>query len=331
MRLTHHKKLAFTLIELLVVIAIIGVLVGLLLPAVQQAREAARRSACGNNLKNLGLACHNFENVNGNFPPGAHNDDNIAVGWAFYILPYLEENIIFDDVAGKIIAAQVTEKRLLPKGGYGMSSLDSASGWNRSFNVSRSGNTAKRTLSAFSCSSSRLPKFDNDGYGVSNYAGCAGTTVGADSGGTFGSTGRINGGGQNGIIRKPLNNNNVWVTAITDILDGTSKTILLGEVDETFTAKASNLGSQAMPLWIGQNNNGTWAKAETGGHNRLTGADFAINSQADWKSDLAFGSAHPGSAQFVMADGTVKSLSETISSSVYDSLGNREDGNSVNF
>lgn len=331
MKTSPQSKSAFTLIELLVVIAIIGVLVGLLLPAVQQAREAARRSSCGNNLKNLALGCHNFENVNGNFPPGAHNDDNVCVGWAFYILPYIEQNTIYDDVASKILAQQVTEKRLLPKGGYGLTSLDSNTAWNRSFYTSRAGNTAKITLSVFSCGSSRLPKFDNDGFGTANYAGCAGTTVGADSGGTFGGTGRINGGSQNGIIRKPLNNNNVWVTAISEILDGTSKTIMLGEVSETFTVNKTNLGSQAMPLWIGQNNNGTWAKAETGGHNRLTGADFAINSKIDWKSDLAFGSDHPGGAQFALADGTVLLLNESIDSSVYDSLGNREDGNSVSY
>ncbi len=65
------RRSAFTLVELLVVIAIIGVLIGLLLPAVQAAREAGRRSACGNNMRQLGLAMHNYESANSKFPPGS--------------------------------------------------------------------------------------------------------------------------------------------------------------------------------------------------------------------------------------------------------------------
>ena len=100
-----NRMRGFTLVELLVVIAIIGILVGLLLPAVQAAREAARRMQCGNNLKQLGLALHNFESANKKIPSslnapdfgGAYNDDNNSyVGHLVQLLPYMEQSAIYN-------------------------------------------------------------------------------------------------------------------------------------------------------------------------------------------------------------------------------------------
>src|SRR5262245_1232961 len=90
-RFSHPSRSAFTLVELLVVIAIIGVLVALLLPAVQAARESARRSQCSNHLKQLGLAVQGFEDVNKVLPP-ARMDNYGGVTWAVFILPYLEQD-----------------------------------------------------------------------------------------------------------------------------------------------------------------------------------------------------------------------------------------------
>ena len=96
MQNSKHPPTGFTLVELLVVIAIIGILIALLLPAVQAAREAARRSQCVNNLKQIGLAYHLYENTNKALPPGYLSNPATAVGWGIFILPFLEQNPLYN-------------------------------------------------------------------------------------------------------------------------------------------------------------------------------------------------------------------------------------------
>ena len=113
--MTRFSRKGFTLVELLVVIAIIGILIALLLPAVQAAREAARRTQCANNLKQLGLACHNYLDVHKKMPPGttgirnnAWNNDNELwnepwVSLTVYLLPYIEQQNLYDRMAITVV------------------------------------------------------------------------------------------------------------------------------------------------------------------------------------------------------------------------------------
>src|SRR3972149_2902769 len=98
------RRAGFTLVELLVVIAIIGILVALLLPAIQAARAAAQRTQCQNNLKNIALACLNYESSKGELPPGglhALGDQQSGLGWAVLILPFVEESTVSEDALEK--------------------------------------------------------------------------------------------------------------------------------------------------------------------------------------------------------------------------------------
>src|SRR3954451_3049128 len=97
----RRARRAFTLIELLVVIAIIAILIALLVPAVQKVRQAAARSQCANNIKQIGLAMHSFENNNHNFPPGQASNSDKAFGWGTYILPYIEKKDLYDALAAE--------------------------------------------------------------------------------------------------------------------------------------------------------------------------------------------------------------------------------------
>ena len=289
---------AFTLIELLVVIAIIAILIALLLPAVQQAREAARRTQCKNNLKQIGLALHNYHDVHLTFPSGTSpsrlttNNNRVRAnfeswGWSAFILPFLDQQPLFDnlDINGSTLNEALMR-------------ADAAGTLNSSF----------ETLSAFMCPSDTTgPRMDTARR--SSFAGLAGVSVDwrAPTMNYAGSTG-----GVCGDVRSPREQNdrpplgifyNGSKVRIRDITDGTSNTFLVGEREERCGAGT----------WIGARNpDGSGSQGNDYGLARVRiPVNDPVNTGNDRCTD-GFSSLHTGGAQFLFCDGSVHFISENI-------------------
>lgn len=339
------RKKGFTLVELLVVIAIIGILVALLLPAVQMAREAARRMQCANNLKQLGIACNTFHDTYKCFPVGQPDDDNDNYAWSAYLLPYLEQENVYqqlkDGGAALVYIGGGNNSKVhgaitfidghgFPSG-HPTSNSDNYN-WYTKVGKNHGDSAAKTVLDPFICPSDILPKQDNNEYGKSNYAAC----LGDDSPWTsrspsWGNPSRTT---QTGMFRLAQNNNEHEVTRFSSLQDGSSNTIAIGEVTESNNTTTALL-DRTFSIWAGGNNNwnGQWRISSWA---RLCGPECYINrnttgtsiNNQDW-SDFSFGSQHPGGAQFVFADGSTHFISETIDTLIYADLGNIRDGNPV--
>lgn len=317
------RNSGFTLVELLVVIAIIGVLVALLLPAVQAAREAARRSSCSNNLKQFGIALQNHHDTFGTFPPGMTDDDTDNLGWGTYILPFEEQGNIYDKITANIPAPQV----LLHKGG----NHPGIDAWGQ---LQVGAHTAYTTqvLKNYLCPSNALPTKDNNGYGASHYVGNAGSPVLAYS--SYG-CGAPKGDAQNGVLVSDANNDNTYALNMAAVSDGTSSTFMVGEIGRSLSVHATKIDDGRFPLWAGGNNEGDCTTQQNGSHIRLAGVlpsanePFYINRKIDDYSNNCFGSYHPAGAQFVFVDGHVSLIPNTVDITVLTYLANRMDGNAV--
>jgi prepilin-type N-terminal cleavage/methylation domain-containing protein len=315
------RRRGFTLIELLVVIAIIAVLIGLLLPAVQKVREAANRATCGNHLKQIGLACLNYNDTFRTLPPSRDlhsypgelaelfvpselepdGDEDLGATWAVYIMPFVEQDNLY----------KLWDNNFYPKGNSGF-----GNGYGVPYNNQKPA-AVQGKVPIYFCPSRRSPNdpsnVTSNPPGMSNdsppgalgdFAACTGTTGNDWNSPTDHSP-------PNGAFRLGFNGRGV---RLVEIVDGTSSTILIGD-------KHVALGQ------FGKANNdcciynGRVIECST----RALGLKFPLATSikdTGWK----FGSYHPVVCQFVFADGSVHSLTTSIAPQTLELLANIKDG-----
>ncbi len=342
-RQSTPARCAFTLVELLVVIAIIAMLVTLLLPAVQSAREAARKSQCSNNLKQLGLAVLNFESAKGHLPRGA----NLGEGsmWSAYILSFMEDETLWDLMTigegarvggGSSPANQAGNYQWAHPGPYTPDQI------RRSTNF-RNIVACETLITSFRCPSASLPDFQHDVSSDNwhvmqrvpgSYLACA-SGLFVDQNKPKGFT---DGDGIFFGIDKEDRRNGI---ALKKISDGTSKTLLVGEALHDVVAQVdvgakreSATGDHKDVWYIGGDDPDIYNDVSEG----LGSTGVPLNLHKKYPEgcndrsggyagcqalQVGFSSAHPGVVQVVMADGSVHNIEDTINAAVWSQMGTR--------
>jgi prepilin-type N-terminal cleavage/methylation domain-containing protein/prepilin-type processing-associated H-X9-DG protein len=309
----QRGRMGFTLVELLVVIAIIAILIGLLLPAIQKVREAAVRTKCTNNLKQVALAWHSYHDANEGFT-NAISYFNFADGsfglapWCIMILPYLEQGALYQIYYST------------PGGRYWSYYTTSSSDPNI--------NPFAQVIPTFLC-----PSDDNQKYQVQDSSGNVyGTCVYRPNAG-YGDG--IIGNGNNGIV---TNGNSYSFTKITDITDGTSSTLLLGEMsthhDPLWAAIMVAAGasspyndqtSAVYTAWYDWNDfSFPIGSGDCGGYGLPMNWRYTDTSTTWWYGieygRYGYGSNHPGGANFAFCDGSVHFLPNSVNTTMVGSI-----------
>jgi prepilin-type N-terminal cleavage/methylation domain-containing protein/prepilin-type processing-associated H-X9-DG protein len=369
-----NRRRAFTLIELLVVISIIAVLIALLLPAVQSAREAARRAQCTNNLKQLGLGLHNVYTSENRFPPGAN--DNGAM-WSAWLAPYFEQNNL---AAAMYIVPEdnhwddgtMTPKNTgsngdwaSPDPGFANASITAqgTAGGSNGPETERNVAACETVINILRCPSAALPEHVSspsyENWIVQrrvpiNYAVCnSGTSIQVyQDADVINATPAITTPTPNGPtpangafqLERSVNKASVGGNRmhIQEITDGLSNTIFIGEeyyqLQPSYTVAQLDLqgvgrrkavwefGSDSIDCQYGMNE----AFGSTGVPMNLKSPGPNVNSGAQLEAYIAsYRSAHPGGANFLMGDGSVKFIKSTIAPAIYSALGTRAGGEVV--
>jgi prepilin-type N-terminal cleavage/methylation domain-containing protein/prepilin-type processing-associated H-X9-DG protein len=330
---------AFTLVELLVVIAVIGVLIALLLPAVQAAREAARRSQCANNLKQLGIALHNYDDTYKRFPVNYldwNQSPSTRGSHLVRLFPFIEQGPMYDkfnfanpnvedttDATGKLLRSYRIPGLICPSDQHdGLNPGDPSRALTNYAGSMGSEFMSSNTGCNLSTIVGTNPR-DTNGDGESWFG------TGDRERGDYGDYQRISGvfgrggGDGNGNI-KP------WSARLADFADGTSQVIAMGEVRPLCGDHSVNGWMHSNAIWFATTApiNFNTCPGE-GGLNTNDGLNPVCNRLQSWNTSMGFKSKHPGGAQFVFGDGSVRLLNQTIHYPTYQALGDRRDGNAV--
>ena len=313
MKSNLKNKFAFTLVELLVVIAIIAMLVTLLLPAVQSAREAARRTQCSNNLRQVILATLNYETVHGELPPGAiwRDEDGLheQAGVLARILPFAEDAALH----GLIDFEKQARSQRAPDGTFISSFVVPM------YICASDSSTTHTTLG----NGQKMARF--------NYSASHGSAERINNPSC--SCGLLN--SWNKFALKTRNFNDLskysgpfsrwtYTTKLKQISDGLSKTIFFGEVRADCSVHARN-------GWLHSNNgNGLVTTIIPINYDSCRpDGPSNCNKPCNWNSELGFKSAHPGGANFALGDGSVHFFQEDIDHQTYQYLGDKSDGQPI--
>jgi prepilin-type N-terminal cleavage/methylation domain-containing protein/prepilin-type processing-associated H-X9-DG protein len=307
MSLSSPKRAAFTLVELLVVIAIIGVLVALLLPAVQAAREAARRSQCTNNLRQLAIAMHNYHDTHLAFPINYMPRAASTYSWMQGVLPYIEQAALYIQIvpgapttltANATVASTPIKTYRCPSDGLLKNGMIT--------NASDGGGTKAATNYKANCGANWMwtitntdnARWPNDGNGLQHCDGlmCSNAQ-----------------GGQPIPVGDLMKN----LTRMASITDGTANTFAIGEAVPAWSAwswwynENAAVATCALPL------------------NYRKGIDRLDQFASSWQRNYSFFSLHPAGANFAMCDASVRFVADNIDTPTYRALATVEAGDSI--
>jgi prepilin-type N-terminal cleavage/methylation domain-containing protein len=309
MQRTFRRQAGFTLVELLVVIAIIGVLVALLLPAVQAAREAARRSSCQNNLKQWGLALHNYHDTNLAFPYGGTDGANgkNEFSWNARVLPFMEQQPLYDQFNFSVNHLDDSVKNSLGQTNRSLGTVKVGALLCPSSAVTKSPRPEEQS----SLTNGAEP-YTTHYYGLMGPKGINPLTQQAYP------ANAVNPSGYGGFMGDGILLHNE-ATNMSAVTDGLSNTFLVGEIS-----------------WNKANSYRIWTRG--GGYTQPTSSSSknvvnSLNSTPYGSlatfNDVSFGSQHPGGALFAMGDGSVRFVSENIDMALYRATASRSGGETL--